>query len=456
MKFYNRREELEFLEDIIWRNKSDFCYFLGRRRIWKTSLIKYFFEEKEIKYIYFFVWNKTEWNLLKNFSETLKDYLWFEVKFSSLREFLKFIFEYSNKNPWLNIVFDEFQNFYFVNEEIFSDFQEFWDNYKDKSKINIFAIGSIFTLMEKVFNDKNSPLFWRTTARIFLDEFEINILKEILEDYNLYSPKNLLDIYTLFWGVPKYLEIFDELKGIDYKNNNLLENILKNNYICKNSLFLNEWKDLLLAEFWKTHSINFSILEAIAYSKTKRAEIANYTQINYDSLWLYLEKLEKNYWYIEKINSIIYWKNKLNRYKIKDNFLTFWFRYIYKKSNLIEIWKYDELIKYINENIKTSQWFVFEKLIKKLIIKQNIDNKFIINFEQIWNYFDRTWKNEIDLICFNENNKEAVFIEIKLNKNKITEEIKDWLKEKSETIEKFKIYKKYYLFYSIEDIDELI
>jgi len=219
---------------------------------------------------------------------------------------------------------------------------------------------------------------------------------------------------------------------------------------------LNEWKDLLLAEFWKTHSINFSILEAIAYSKTKRAEIANYTQINYDSLWLYLEKLEKNYWYIEKINSIIYWKNKLNRYKIKDNFLTFWFRYIYKKSNLIEIWKYDELIKYINENIKTSQWFVFEKLIKKLIIKQNIDNKFIINFEQIWNYFDRTWKNEIDLICFNENNKEAVFIEIKLNKNKITEEIKDWLKEKSETIEKFKIYKKYYLFYSIEDIDELI
>jgi len=89
---------------------------------------------------------------------------------------------------------------------------------------------------------------------------------------------------------------------------------------------LNEWKDLLLAEFWKTHSINFSILEAIAYSKTKRAEIANYTQINYDSLWLYLEKLEKNYWYIEKINSIIYWKNKLNRYKIKDNFLTFWFR----------------------------------------------------------------------------------------------------------------------------------
>jgi len=201
MKFYNRREELEFLEDIIWRNKSDFCYFLGRRRIWKTSLIKYFFEEKEIKYIYFFVWNKTEWNLLKNFSETLKDYLWFEVKFSSLREFLKFIFEYSNKNPWLNIVFDEFQNFYFVNEEIFSDFQEFWDNYKDKSKINIFAIGSIFTLMEKVFNDKNSPLFWRTTARIFLDEFEINILKEILEDYNLYSPKNLILYFEEFQNI---------------------------------------------------------------------------------------------------------------------------------------------------------------------------------------------------------------------------------------------------------------
>jgi AAA+ ATPase superfamily predicted ATPase len=241
--------------------------------------------------------------------------------------------------------------------------------------------------MEKVFSDKSSPLFWRTTAKIFLDEFDINILKEILQDYNFYSEQNLLDIYTLFWGVPKYLEIFDELQ----KCWNLLENILKNYYVSKNSLFLNEWKDLLVTEFWKSYSTFFSILEAIANWKNKRSEIANYTKINYDSLWLYLEKLEKTYLYIEKINSIVWWKNKLNRYKIRDNFLNFWFRFIYKNFNLIEIWKYEELTKYILENIVNFQWFVFEKLMKQIIIKQNIEKKFIINFDYIWNYFDRTW-----------------------------------------------------------------
>jgi uncharacterized protein len=52
--------------------------------------------------------------------------------------------------------------------------------------------------MEKVFQDKSSPLFGRATSKIILDEFEIQTLKKILEDYNLFSNSNLLDIYTIF------------------------------------------------------------------------------------------------------------------------------------------------------------------------------------------------------------------------------------------------------------------
>jgi hypothetical protein len=132
--------------------------------------------------------------------------------------------------------------------------------------------------------------------------------------------------------------------------------------------------------------------------------------------------------------------------------LIFWFRYIYKKNNLIEIWKYDELIIFIKENIKILQWIIFEKLIKKLITKQNIENKFLINFEKIWNYFDKTWKNEIDLVCFSTKTKEVVFIECKLNNKKITEELKKSLIEKSKTIKKFKNYKKQYLYICLNDI----
>ncbi len=452
MKFYDRKKQLKKIDELVNSSKSEFVYFLWRRRIGKTSLINHYFNSTEIKYLYFFVWNKREWNLLRWFEETIYDYLWYSISFNTLREFLKFLFEFSLKNPWLNIVFDEFQNFSFVNNEIYSDFQEFWDKYKWQWKLNMFCIWSLYTLMEKVFTDKYSPLFWRATAKLDINEFEIDTLKNILIDYDLYSNANLLDIFTIFWWVPKYLEIFDEI----HKNKkSLLENILENHYICDNSMFLREWQDLLLTEFGKSSHIFFSILEAIANWNTKRNEIANYTKINYDSLWLYLDKLEKTYKYIEKRTPVVQPKNILNKYKINDNFLIFWFRYIYKKSGLIEIWKYDQIVDFILNDINNIKWFAFEKLIKKILIKQNIDNKFVINFEKIWNYWDRKW-NEIDLICFNSTKKEVVFIECKLNKKKITKKIKEELIIKSENINYFKWYNKKYLFYSLSDLDDLI
>jgi len=453
MQFYNRTNELKKIDELVFSGKSEFIYFLWRRRIGKTSLINHYFESKKIEYLYFFVWNKWEWNLLNAFEETLYDFLWYKIWFDSLREFLKFLFEYSVKNPWLNIVFDEFQNFSFINNELYFDFQEFWDKYKWGTEVNIFCIGSIYTMMEKVFRDKWSPLFGRATAKLDINEFSIDTIKDILVDYNLYNKENLLDIYTIFWWVPKYLEVFDNIKST--KKKKLLQDILEKHYICDNSLLLREWQDLLISEFWKTSHIYFSILEAIANSHTKRVEIANYTKINYDSLWLYLDKLEKIYKYIEKLNPIVNQKNILNRYKIKDNFLIFWFRYIYKKSNLIEIWKYSHLIEFILDDINIIKWFSFERLIKKLLIKQNIKENFVINFEKIWNYWDKWW-NEIDLVCFNDKTKKVVFIECKLNKKKITKKIKENLILKSENINNFKWYKKYYRYYSVDDINDLL
>jgi len=452
MKFYNRKEELSTIDKVINSNNSEFSYFLWRRRIGKTSLINYYFKSNNKDFLYFFVWNKEEGNLLKSFEDTLFNFLWFTVKFESLRDFLKFLFEYSIKNPNLNVVFDEFQNFKFVNKEIFSDFQEFWDIYKRDSNIKIFSIGSIYTLMEDIFQDKNAPLFWRATSKIFLLEFEVSVLIEILKDYNIYSNENLLDVYTIFWWIPKYLEVLDDLNDL---NEGLIISILKHNYICDNSLFLREGQDLLLSEFWKSANVYFSILEAIANWKTKRSEIADYTKMNYDSLWVYLEKLEKVYKYIEKNIPIVKPKNILNRYKIKDNFLFFWFRYIYKKSNLIEIGKYNELVEFILNDFSNIKWFTFEKLVKSLIIKRNIKNNFLISFEKIWNYWDKKW-NEIDLVCFNEQTKKVVFIECKLQSKKITNLVKEKLIEKSETIQFFSWYTKYYLYYSLDNLDEIL
>jgi AAA+ ATPase superfamily predicted ATPase len=201
--------------------------------------------------------------------------------------------------------------------------------------------------------------------------------------------------------------------------------------------------------------VYFSILEAIAGGYNKRSEIADYTKMNYDSLGFYLENLENVYHYIEKLTPVIEQKTTLNRYRIQDNFLIFWFRYIYKNGNLIEIKKYETLRKIIMADLPCLEGFAFEKLVKDLIITRNITNSYVIEFDRIGNYWDKGG-NEIDLICINHCTKEAVFIECKLQESKITPQVRQELVRKSETIAALGEYKKQYRYYGLESIGELL
>ena len=117
----------------------------------------------------------------------------------------------------------------------------------------------------------------------------------------------------------------------------------------------------------------------------------------------------------------------------------------YKNKNFADI---------VND-INNLKGYIFEKLVKKLLIFQNKKKQFIIEFESIWNYWDR-WGNEIDLVCINNKTKRVVFIETKLQWRKITKRVKDNLIKKSESISEFKNYKKYYKFYSLNNLDELL
>ena len=74
------------------------------------------------------------------------------------------------------------------------------------------------------------------------------------------------------------------------------------------------------------------------------------------------------------------------------------------------------------------------------------------DYSIIGNYWERSGKNEIDIVAVNEKKKEIEFIEIKLNKNKMSI---DKLKRKSlKILNKFKDFKPVYRGLSIEDINK--
>ena len=106
-------------------------------------------------------------------------------------------------------------------------------------------------------------------------------------------------------------------------------------YVCRqDSYFLTEGKDLLNQEFSGDFTTYFSILQVIANGKTKRSEIDS---VLHKDMGTYLQNLESRYELINRMKPLLAKKNgKVTAYEIHDNFLRFWFRFIYPYQSLIE------------------------------------------------------------------------------------------------------------------------
>ena len=64
-----------------------------------------------------------------------------------------------------NLVIDEFQEFFYINETVYSQMQDIWDRYKDTTHVNLIASGSVYTLMHRIFMDYKEHLYGRCDSK---------------------------------------------------------------------------------------------------------------------------------------------------------------------------------------------------------------------------------------------------------------------------------------------------
>ncbi|MHB1661285.1 MAG: ATP-binding protein [bacterium] len=434
MKFYDRLNELKALRLNRESSKksSRMTVITGRRRIGKTKLI---LEAFKGDLIYLFAARKDEKLLCEEFVSLIQSKLNKRIigkitSFKDLFEYLMILSEEKN----ITVAIDEFQEFYNINPSIYSDMQNIWDTHKDKSKINLILSGSIYSLMKKIFENSKEPLFGRADKKIYLKPFDIGTLKEIMVDNTIYlDKKDLFSFYIFTGGIAKYVEIFVDNGALTYDK--MLENILE-----ENSVFLNEGKDLLIEEFGKEYSVYFSILSLIANSKTSRSEIESILEKNIGG---YLDRLENEYNIIKRVRPIFAKEGgRIQKYVIEDNFLNFWFRFIYGYRSAIEIGNLKYVKGIVNRDFNTYSGYFLEKY---FIEKLKMSNK----FSNIGAYWEKGNKNEIDIVAVNDIDKKILICEVKLNPQKIN---LNKLKEKSEKlIEKFKGYSFEYKGFSLDD-----
>lgn len=440
MKFYDRQDELETLEKIFKQCQDTYgkiTVLTGRRRVGKTHLAKEYAKNK--KNIYLFTSKKAEKLLCDEFMAEYEDFTGSKHigQINKFIEIFELLLKYGKDTPYVLII-DEFQEFNNINTSVYSEIQKLWDKYKFETKTHVVFIGSIYSLMIQIFQNEKEPLYGRADRILYIKPFQLKVIKEVLQDYKSYSGINLFYNYLITGGNPRYQELLIESGCYDKKS-------IMNFILEKDSFFISEGRNLLIQEFGKEYGIYFSVLELMSSGRTSRNEIESILE---RSVGGYLERLEIEYDIIEKVRSVGAKKESRNqKYTIKDNFIRFWFRFIYKNMTIIENQRFDYIKKLIERDLSTYSGPILEKLFKEII-------GYSSEYGLIGTYWEKGNQNEIDIIAINDIEKKILLCEVKMNKQKISI---NKLKDKSVKLQiKYHDYEFKYKALSIEDIEILL
>jgi AAA+ ATPase superfamily predicted ATPase len=443
-KFYNRQSELSELTSIsknINLTYGQLSVLVGKRRVGKTRLLKEAFpnhSKVSSKVLYFFVSRKSETMLVNEFTNLIETEL--KTKFfkpQSLKEIVEYLLDYSMQTP-LTIIIDEFQDIERVNPSLFSDIQNLWDSYKEKSMMHLVCCGSLYNMMTKIFKEKDEPLMNRDDRFFHIKPLKPSYLKQIMTDLGVFTPNTMLKWWCLSGGIPKYLEWL----SLSINSANIFDYV-----ISASSPFLKEGTHRLVEDFGLEHQNYFDILNAISLGKTKRSDIQNYVGNGVD---VHLERLESKFNVIKKVKPISSKTTARDaRFEIEDPFLNFWFKFIHSNSSAVEMENFEYIKAHIDRDFNTFSGWQLEGLFKSILAESK-------RFNKIGSYWNTKGKDEIDIVAVNELEKKALIAECKRQQSKYDEKI---LIAKSQSlISKMKLqnYEIAYRGFSLDNLEEVM
>ncbi|MBU2639730.1 MAG: ATP-binding protein [Nanoarchaeota archaeon] len=402
IQFKNRKKEIKEIKDVLNSRNFEFLIVYGRRRIGKTELILN--ATKNSKRIYYLA---TGENNLTRFYNVASKY---DPNVIKLKKDWEILFDYL-KDKTDVIILDEFQNLIKEDKNILHLFQSIVDIILKKSNMKLILLGSSVSMMTSKVLSYQSPLYGRKTESMNLKAISFFDLHDFFPSMNI---KKLVEVYGFSDGIPFYLnKICDEF----WK---WLENEIK-----KESVFLKDEVDFLMRYEFEDVGTYKLILEAIANGHSKLNNIKNFIKVERTDISPYLRNLIEVDFIERKVPVTENIKSREGRYYLSDNFLKFWFRFIYPNLSSLEegILNTNTIKKEYNAYLGK----IFEEIVKEFVIK----SKFF-KFDKIGGWWHKD--KEIDLIALN-GDKEILFVECKWKDNVNVIKILKNLKEKTKYVE---------------------
>ena len=344
------------------------------------------------------------------------------------------------------IVLDEFQYLGKSNSAFPSIFQRIWEEILKNQEVMVILCGSLISMMESQTLAYDSPLYGRRTAQIRLRQIPFAYYHEFFPDK---SRKNLIEMYAVTGGVPKYIELFSESRDI--------YTAIQKCVLNRSGYLYDEPHFLLQQEVSEVGSY-FSIIKAIAAGNSKLSAIASVLEIKATSLTKYLKTLidldilEREVPITEEKPE----KSKRGLYKIKDNYLRFWFAFVYPNRSFIESGHSRIVMNKIHKGLVTNHiGFVYEDVCRERMWDLNAEDAWPFHFTKLGRYWDN--KCEIDITALDPEGRNLILGECKYWQDAVGLSVLRDLEAKAENVlwEKSKRKVWYVLFGASGFTDEL-
>lgn len=415
MKFLGREKEILDLEKEYARD-GGFVVIYGRRRIGKTTLIKQFIKSKTA--FYFLATKEVESQSMKRFAgviaRTTGNSVMQKAAFSDWLDLFQAVADYK-PNEKKVLVIDEFPYLVKVNDSFPSILQNAWDEILKDSNVMLILCGSLISMMKKHALSYESPLYGRRTAQMRIAPLPFTT---VYENQKL-SFEEAAEQYSITGGVPKYMEFFSDGQPL-YEQ-------IKENVLSKNS-FLYEEPNFLLTDEVQVPTNYFSIIKVIADGNHKLGTIAGILGLETSALTPYLKTLSE-LGFIEKqvpVTERNAEKTRKGLYFISDNFLRFWFRYVYPYKGELELdntqISLDELDKDFKEKFVA---FAYEDICKEIFARLCSDKAIDFTPSKIGSYWlnDKSGNTQIDVMAVDTVNKRLFAGECKYHNQPIDADV---------------------------------
>jgi len=356
--FIGREEELQKLQEFQKRKVAGMIVVCGRRRVGKSTLIEHFAQGKRFLEFYGLAPREglTSQDQLNHFGEQLG--LAFQLapmRFANWNHALDTLAELTKQGEVI-IFLDEISWMAGSDKDFVGKLKGAWDTkFKKNPKLILILCGSVTSWIEEnILNDKG--FMGRVSLTLTLKEMP-------LSDANKFWGKHRISAYEKFkilcvtGGIPRYLE--------EIQPEQTAEQNMKRLCFSRGGILVEEFDKIFRDIFTKRADDFKKIVQVLAQGNHELGQLCHHLKVEpTGALSHRLHVLEQSGF----ITRDYVWdkskkKSKLSKFRLKDNYLRFYLKYIEPKKHLIEQGLYADLFLEDLPEWNTIMGFQFENLV---------------------------------------------------------------------------------------------